>query len=319
MCQGDGSLDTAYRPHGFLIEGETMPRSTRRKSQSGVYHVMVRGINQVQLFYDDADRRAFLERFIRFKDECEFQVYAWCLMGNHVHMLLKEGRVPLSVALKKILLSYSHYYNARYDRLGYLYQDRYKSQPIEDDAYFYAALRYIHRNPLEAGNPLTFWTSYTEYLGEPVIVDVDFALGMLAEDVAKAKRLFAALVEGDGAGLPEYSVMGKPRMRDADAIRIIKEIGQVENCSDLCFLDVSERRERIAEMRHRGLTIRQISRLTGLSRGEVERARPCRVCQGDGSLDTELCRENRPPDTENRPPDTHCTAWRVPPLPCSIQ
>ena len=250
-----------------------MPRTKRVKSESNVYHVMVRGINQVQLFYDDADRRALLERLARYKDECEYQIYAWCLMGNHMHLLLREGKTPLAVALKKILLSYSHYYNDRYDRQGYLYQGRFNSKPIDDDAYFLAALRYIHRNPLEVGKPVTFWTSYTEYFGKPSIIDTDLALGMLSEDTSAAKQMLAALIEGDGKDLPDYSMTTKSRLRDTEAIAIVKEVGQVEHCGDLCLLDAGERREKVTEMRRRGLSVRQIARLTGLNRGEVERAR----------------------------------------------
>lgn len=250
-----------------------MPRVMRKKGESGVYHVMIRGINQVQLFYDDADRRAFLERLVRYKDECEFQVYAWCLMGNHAHLLLREGPISLGVTFKKLLLSYSHYYNSRYDRRGYLYQGRFESKPIDDDSYFFAALRYIHRNPLDIARPVTFWTSYSEYFEDPMVTDVDFALGMFSEDGEAARQMLAALVEGDGEGLPEYSMASKSCIRDVEAIEIIKEVGRVEHCGDLCLLDVSERRKKVAEMRRRGLTIRQIARLTGLNRGEVERAR----------------------------------------------
>ena len=90
----------------FFIQGREMrmPRQARRKSESGLHHVMVRGINQTQLFYDDEDRRAFMERLRRYKRECGFLLHAWCLMGNHVHLLVEEGRIDLSSMMKKILL-----------------------------------------------------------------------------------------------------------------------------------------------------------------------------------------------------------------------
>ena len=92
----------------FFIQGREMrmPRQARRKSESGLHHVMVRGINQTQRFYDDEDRRAFMERLRRYKLECGFMLHAWCLMGNHVHLLVEEGRIDLSSMMKKILLSH---------------------------------------------------------------------------------------------------------------------------------------------------------------------------------------------------------------------
>ena len=125
---------------------------------------MVRGINQTQLFYGDEDRRAFMERLRRYKLECGFMLHAWCLMGNHVHLLVEEGRIDLSSMMKKILLSYSHYFNRKYDRRGYLFQDRYKSKPIEGDEYLLSVVRYIHRNPLEVGQTTAYWTSFDEYM-----------------------------------------------------------------------------------------------------------------------------------------------------------
>ena len=72
-------------------------------------------------------------------------------MSNHIHLLLKEGQEPLSTTMKKIGTSYVSYYNWQYNRRGHLFQDRYKSEPVEDDAYFLTVLRYIHQNPLKAG------------------------------------------------------------------------------------------------------------------------------------------------------------------------
>lgn len=253
-----------------------MPRGPREQSGTNIYHVMIRGINQVQLFYDDEDRRTFIEQLVRYKEECGFELLAWCLMGNHVHLLVGIGDVELPVVIKKLLLSYSVRYNRKYDRAGYLYQDRYKSKAIDDDRYLQAAVRYIHRNPLEAGNGVDYWTSYNDYLGAggPGITDTGLFLGMLSGDVDRARMLFAEFVASE-EGTVDYSIgEGAGRMRDARAIDIIKEVAGVDSCQGVSSLEQTDLRKVLCELRERGLSIRQIARLTGLSRGIVERARP---------------------------------------------
>ena len=248
-----------------------MPRGPREQSESGIYHVMVRGVNQAQLFYDDEDREAFLERLARYKGECGFEIYAWCLMGNHVHLLLREGPLALSDALKRLLLSYSHYFNEKYDRSGYLYQGRHKRKPVDDDGYLLAAVRYIHRNPLEIGEPVDSWTSYGEYMGTSGVADTGFVLGVLDASPAEARRLFKELVEGDGFE-GGYSFGGGGRMRDAEAVEAIKALAHVENCTDVSGMGRGELAELLPALKKRGLTVRQIARLTGLNRGIVQRA-----------------------------------------------
>ena len=127
-----------------------MPRQARKKSNSGVYHIMLRGINRQLIFEDDEDMQRFIETLKRYKDECGYSLYAFCLMGNHIHLLLKEGEEPISTILKRIAGSYVYWYNWKYGRSGHLFQDRFKSEPVEDDAYFLTVLRYIHQNPVKA-------------------------------------------------------------------------------------------------------------------------------------------------------------------------
>ena len=251
-----------------------MPRGARQQSESMIYHVMVRGINQVQLFYDDEDRAAFVERLRRYRDECGFRLLAWCLMGNHVHLLVEIGNVDLPTIMKKLLLSYAYWYNIKYDRSGYLYQDRYVSKAVDKDQYLLAAVRYIHRNPLEAGNPVDYWTSYKDYVcdGGVGITDTELVLGMLSDDADRARGFFVKLVTGEDAPCV-YEFDARPsRTRDSHAIAIIKKVAGVESCGDVCLLDAASRSAVLAELRARGLSIRQIARRTGLNRGVVERA-----------------------------------------------
>jgi REP element-mobilizing transposase RayT len=137
-----------------------MPRTSRQKSEAGIYHVMLRGIDRSQLFYDSEDRGAFLERLVRYKKECCFLLFAYCLMGNHVHLLIKEEELDLSGVIKRLANSYASYFNNKYERSGYVFEGRFKSEAISSEEQLLATLRYILKNPLKVGLSLDSWTSY---------------------------------------------------------------------------------------------------------------------------------------------------------------
>lgn len=252
-----------------------MPRPPRTRSEMDIYHVMIRGMDRLQLFYDDADKKAFLSRLSLYREECDLAVYSWCLMGNHVHLLLKADMVALSDAMKRLQLSYAHYYNAKYDRIGYLFQDRFKSKPIEDEAYFFQVLRYIILNPAESGDSYREWTSFNETVGGRGLVDSDFVISHFGESRPEALKAFIGFIEG-ALLLPREERMkpdqGRRRIKDSEAIVMIREETGSADCAALCDMEKGERNVIVGRLRENGLTIRQISRLTGLSRGIVERA-----------------------------------------------
>ncbi len=113
-----------------------MPRTARQKSESGIYHVIMRGINRQTLFEDEEDSTKMLHTLQRYREKSKYELYAYCLMGNHLHLLLKEGQEPLETVMRRICGSYVLWYNKKYERVGYLFQDRYKSEPVDTEAYF---------------------------------------------------------------------------------------------------------------------------------------------------------------------------------------
>jgi len=128
-----------------------MPRQPRLDTPGALHHVMGRGIDGLKIFGPRKDRVDFLARL---KDLCEkeaFSIYAWALMGNHFHLLVKTGKLPLSDSMRKLLTGYVVNYNRRHKRYGHLFQNRYKSILCEDDPYLLELTRYIHLNPLRAG------------------------------------------------------------------------------------------------------------------------------------------------------------------------
>ncbi len=245
-----------------------MPRQARRKSESGIYHIMLRGINQQQIFEDDEDSIRFLETLSKYKEQCGYIIYAYCLMGNHVHILLKEGKEDLTLVLKRIAGSFVYWYNLKYRRSGHLFQDRFKSEPVENDEYFLTVIRYIHQNPVKAGickniNVYKF-SSYNEYLNNATLIDPDFCLGIID------KEQFIEFNNEFNNDICLDISDNNFRLTDDEALKIIWKICRCKSVSDFQKFDKVKRNYYIEKFHEQGLSIRQISRLTGLSRKVVE-------------------------------------------------
>ena len=128
-----------------------MSRQPRLDVPGALHHVMGRGIERTDIFRTDRDRDDFLDRLADLCVEGNLIVYAWCLMLNHFHALVRTGRQPISRSMKKLLTGYVVNFNLRHRRTGHLFQNRYKSIICEDDPYLLELTRYIHLNPLRAG------------------------------------------------------------------------------------------------------------------------------------------------------------------------
>jgi REP element-mobilizing transposase RayT len=128
-----------------------MPRGARLDAPGTLHHVIVRGIEQGSIVRDDADRKAFLDRMGMLAKGLETGIYAFALMSNHAHILLKSGPDGLSTFMRRLLSGYAQYFNRRHKRVGHLFQNRYKSIICEEEAYFDKLVAYIHLNPLRAG------------------------------------------------------------------------------------------------------------------------------------------------------------------------
>lgn len=162
-----------------------MARSQRIKAKSGFYHIMLRGNEKKNIFLDDQDRERFIETIKKMKIGERFCLYAFCLMDNHVHLMLSERTEELAKVMKRITVSYVYYFNKKYKRVGHLFQDRYRSEVIEEDNYVMSLVRYIHRNPVKAGIvelPEYYkWSSYNGYLDEEDYISKELEKEMLLE------------------------------------------------------------------------------------------------------------------------------------------
>ena len=128
-----------------------MPRRARRSSESGYYHVMLRGNGRQVIFEDDLDRREFLRELSETMAQSGVSIVAWCLMSNHVHLLLADEQGSLSTAVHHLATRYARHFNRRTGHVGSVFDGRFKSVPVESDVQLLAAVRYIHENPVRAG------------------------------------------------------------------------------------------------------------------------------------------------------------------------
>ncbi|MGB9780231.1 transposase [Caldanaerobacter sp.] len=145
-----------------------MPRKPRVKRKSGYYHVMLRRNEKKNIFRSNEDKKRFIEILAEKKLGGKFYLTAFCLMNNHVHLMIKEGNEDLSSSIKRIAGIYASYFNKKYDRAGHLFQDRFRSEPVGNESYVIGLVRYIHQKPVKTGlvkeepSPLSDWVKRKE-------------------------------------------------------------------------------------------------------------------------------------------------------------
>lgn len=245
-----------------------MARMAREKSCTGLYHVMLRGADRRIIFSDDEDNQRFLEIMQRVKHESMFQLYAYCLMGNHVHLLLRERKEPLGMIFKRIGVSYVYYYNWKYQLHGHIFQDRYRSEQVEDDAYFLDVLRYICQNPVKAclcakpfEHPWLGCSGITE--GDALLDD----LGKLTDLKGDALLRFVS----ERSDTEHLEDKGSKRLTDREAIERLRIACGCDNVQDIGGWAGEKCETAVRKALGTGLSIRQLSRLTGISKAVIER------------------------------------------------
>jgi len=127
-----------------------MPRKSRVDAPGALHHIIVRGIERAKIFRNDTDRNDFLNRIGKLVAETKSSCFAWALLSNHFHLLVKTGRVPVATLMRRLLTGYAVSFNRRHRRIGHLFQNRYKSILCQEDAYLLELVRYIHLNPIRA-------------------------------------------------------------------------------------------------------------------------------------------------------------------------
>lgn len=251
-----------------------MPRRARLKSQSNIYHIMLRGINRQQIFFDKEDYHAFESILRHYKSICDYRLYAYCIMGNHIHLLIQTGEIPLEKIFKHIGSTFVYWYNCKYERVGHLFQDRYRSEVVLTDKSYLTVLRYILRNPVKAGLcslPADYpYSSSREYVFmKEGITDTDFTFQLIG-----AEQLRKYILEENDDQCLEIDESSKKRYSDSSAKELIlREFGTF---SPLVGKAKEPQRQLLNESIRRlikaGVSIRQLSRLTGIPKKLVETA-----------------------------------------------
>lgn len=248
-----------------------MPRKARVVSKTNIYHVMLRGVNQQIIFEDEEDFRYFISILSMCRDICGYTIFAYCLMNNHIHLLMEEGTEPLSIVFKRICDRYVYWYNHKYERMGHLFQDRFRSEPVETERYFLIVIRYIFQNPVKAGIVSKVnqyrWYNYQAYLGLK-----DFT------DTKKVLRCFAGINEFEffmnsdaNEKCMDISSVKCTFISDEKGKEVMWKLTGCTNVAEFQKLERNHRNLCIQKLKGAGLSVRQISRLTGVSKSVVGR------------------------------------------------
>ena len=267
-----------------------MARSQRQKSCTGIYHVMLRGVNKQIIFEESGDYRFFIRQLsqsVAPTDELgrplppRCSIFAYCLMPNHVHLIVQEKHECLSEIVRRIATAYAAFFNRKYERVGHLFQDRFKSEPVNDFTYFVTLLRYVHQNPVAGGLCMQVkdyvWSSWGEYSaagtqrGQALlcpVCDVSAVLGKIPIEELQ-------------------ELVNEPLTKTAQILDFDKRRGSITNDEIVGYLTdnyglkhpfdlqlyCKERRNDILHAcKELGASIRQLSRLTGFSERIVRNA-----------------------------------------------
>lgn len=251
-----------------------MTETRRKRSEADIYHVFVRGVNRQIIFEDDEDRAVFLKKLDSAREKEGSRILAWCLMGNHVHLLVKADIHRLSSLMRRLEAAYARWFNGRHDRVGTLFQGRFGSEPVESDAQLMAVVRYIHRNPEEAGlcsYSEYRWSSYGNY-----IASGRFDADGFIRDLFGTREDFVRFHDIPNAEefMEDLTFRGKStrrRMTDCEARDLGNSLLGDGWRQRVAVMPKADRNRAIAVLKGEGITIRQIERLTGIGRGIISR------------------------------------------------
>ena len=245
-----------------------MPRTARTVSETGYYHVIQRGNGRRYLFESDIDRRRYLALLQSCASDSNIQIIAWCLMQNHVHMILDGSIEGLSEMMLRMGTSYARYFNESTGHTGSVFEDRFSSIPLRDDRQLLACVKYIHNNPMKAGLAdfdEYSWSSYHEYVMGNGIVDPEPVLKLL-----QGVEGFIAFSHDDR--FSQYYVRKGKRVASGD--EVIAARAALGGCSPATVASQpkQERDRCLCSLHLAGLTADQIVRMTGIGRSTVYNA-----------------------------------------------
>ena len=248
-----------------------MPHTSRKLSESGYYHVVPKGVNGRLIFENDADRNIYVSLLSEANDEFSILLHAYCLMSNHVHLVLEDTKEELADYMKLVHERYGTYFSDKIECVDGVFRKPFWSEPIETDEYLLCAVRYVHANPAAAGIcPASAydWSSAKEYLGRAdrkTIAQTEMVLDMCSG--VNGFIRFSQPSESTALAFPGSQLRG--HLTDDEAARIARAV--MGGKCDLASADRNARASAINILTKRGFGVSQIARITGLGRGEIYR------------------------------------------------
>lgn len=256
-----------------------MPRKPREKSISGIYHCILRGINKQDIFFENQDYFKFLKILEKTKKLYQFKLYSYVLMPNHIHLEIKDENGKLSKIMQSMEISYASYFNQKYNRVGHLFENKFRSKAIETEDYMLNLQRYIHQNPQKARISTTEeyrWSSYKEYIYKANLVDKEEVLSMFSEDRDRAINNFVeynkqVVRNSKSQELLEYEI--KKQLTDNELISLIKEELNIDNIQEIQKYSKKDRDELLMTIKKVivGWNYKQLSRVLGISIRVIQR------------------------------------------------
>lgn len=275
-------------------------------SLTGVYHVMLRGVNKQRIFEWQEDYESFLKILGKSMltntdgeavEKPNYELYAYCLMDNHVHLLVHVTRQPLATVVKRIATSYAMYFNLRYHRVGHLFQDRFRSEPCENAEYLLTLMDYIHNNPVKGGccvSPIDYkYCSYSELLKKSpdlCVIPEDFpgldkrtvktwlremplvdrgTVESVGGEKASDDRAMAEAARSERSIALMCNVGERSEEVDKMIVEALLAYGGCGSITEFQQLEKKAMRSALARVRDQGVSIRRLSRLSGISEGII--------------------------------------------------
>ncbi len=245
-----------------------MPHTARKKSESGFYHVVPKGMANRIVFEDDADRRLYVRLLSEVKQNTGIRIHAYCLMSNHTHLILEDPEGQISNAMKYLHERYAEHVARKSNRIGGIFRKPFWSEPIETNGYLLCAVRYVHANPAHAGicTAVSYeWSSFKDYLGRKGITDTNMILG-----ICGGVQEFIRFSQPENDTIhPFPGSKLKNHVSDDDALRIARYILGFE-LHELASMSINDRSDSVKLLTKRGFTRSCIMRITGMSRTTIQ-------------------------------------------------
>ena len=245
-----------------------MPHGARKMSSSGYYHVVPKGIRDQIIFESDADRRLYVELLAASCEPSDVKVHAYCLMSNHVHLVVEDPQGQLSAFMKYIDERYASYFVLKSGAIGGIFRKPFWSEPIESDEYLLCAVRYVHANPAVAGicrASAYEWSSVKDYLGRDGLTHTETVSSMLGGREGFIE--FSKLQNVTAVPFPGSTL--KRHFDDDEALRLACGILGFDARS-VSQMSVELQRTACGKLLAHGFSIAQTARITGVGKRRIE-------------------------------------------------